>query len=267
MKKLFLTVCMVLVCSIGETAVCTSPCTLQQGTDGYAGTSDAFLRWTNLSTTNTGSEDYVYFNVRDGGTWLAHTLIKFDLSDIPATATITNATLSLYVYTNDGGSGTISSYRVYRAWTEAGADGDTYDGSNSWGTQGCMNTTSDRSGTTSGDFEKAAWEGVGYKDWVITQLVQDWVDGTYANNGVYLYVSDSADIQDAARSSDHATVAERPKLVITYTNVTNTVLQAGTWQGATIYGGAADAASFALLDNGTDHIVLDDGTSKITLAL
>ena len=111
-------------------------------------------------------------------------LIKFDLSSILAGATVNAATLRLYV-TRDKDGQTVNIHRVTHNWVEgtgnngSGADWNTYDGSNGWASGG-----GDFDATIEGSFNPDT-KNV-YKEINLTDLVQAWVDGTYANEGLLL---------------------------------------------------------------------------------
>lgn len=108
-------------------------------------------------------------------------LIKFDLSSIPTGAAVLSATLSLNFSTVDV-AGTINAYRVYRAWTEAGATWNKYDGTNNWGTAGCDNTTSDRSAVSMG----SVITGLGWKS--ISLDLTEFASLRASNNGLLLLI-------------------------------------------------------------------------------
>ena len=75
-------------------------------------------------------------------------LIRWDLSSIPSNATISSASVSMYVSTSS--SATYNIYAMRRSWVEGtlttgaasttSANWNTYDGSSSWGTIGAANT-------------------------------------------------------------------------------------------------------------------------------
>jgi len=96
-------------------------------------------------------------------------VIHFDLSSIPEYSTINSATLYVYNYNEYGGSLEGEIYRVDEDWDEATLvnsiahdDTDPYDSSPLGGSY--------------------AW-----KDFDITELVQEWVNGDYENYGVVFY--------------------------------------------------------------------------------
>jgi len=135
-------------------------------------------------------------------------LIKFDLSSIPANATVTSATL--YLYSQDNKTGQLTSlYRVTSNWNENTATWST------WGLPG-------------GDFDS----GSSYFTFIpdqnncmltmdITNLVQAWVNGTYSNYGLMLYSTGPNHIIKYSSKED-GTASKQPKLNIVYSFPTQT---------------------------------------------
>ena len=133
------------------------------------------------------------------------TLIKFDMSSIPAGATITSADLKLYYYAYVGTVGDpldISVYRTTVDWDE---------GHLSWSKAENYNSFSYDTVTI------IVGSGAGYKTWDITALVQNWVDGTYSNYGVLLRAptQSGSSIYRTFRSKEYG--SNVPKLEVTYT--------------------------------------------------
>lgn len=188
--------------------------TLQLGTDSGM---DTYIA-SGLSTTNFGSEDN---NVLKSWlfTWFyRNQLIKFDLpSTIPITAHIVSAQLQLFQKTGSG-SGAITVHKLTQSWVEGtktgsgtadGATWKTYDGTNAWTTNG-------------GDYNAVpiATSSISNSSnvnvsWEIAPLVEGWLTGKVVNNGVLLKTVDT--ISPIFASKEDATVANRPKLLITYT--------------------------------------------------
>ena len=123
---------------------------------------------------------------------------------------------------------------MIRAWTEgtgddtASGDGATwnkYDGVNNWGTAGASNTTSDVEAASIGSANEPAGtnSGSGYATptWVDISLtaskVQEWTSGAMTNNGMKAQMATELNDMWQYVSSDHATAANRPKLVTVYT--------------------------------------------------
>lgn len=196
-------------------------------TDGYGSTPnteyDTSLDGTYWATTNFGTDALLYvgyFTTEFRG----HGLLKFDVSSIAASSTCDSATLYLYTaeaQDNQDYTRNQVVYRMARAWTEAGATWNTYDGSNNWGTAGASNTSTDREASTIASTSVTANRAIGVETQfsLSASAVQDWWDGDYTNNGIQ--VRDSADDTDNCfstyGSSDNGTTGYRPKLVVEYT--------------------------------------------------
>ena len=116
-------------------------------------------------------------------------LIEFtDLSAIPSGATINSAKLGLYRYDSDpsGNPLTLDAYQITTPWAETVT----------YSTQPLYNSISESSVTLSGT-------DPGWYEWDITNLVQQWIDGTAANYGVAIFNHGSGYFQWFA-SSDNA---------------------------------------------------------------
>ncbi len=158
-------------------------------------------------------------------------VLKFDLSSIPSTATVTAASLELYEYAAyDTGAGSCSVYRLLRNWVEAGVNWQSYDwttGKN-WTTAGAASDGNDRDADVSATLTLDGTSANGYVAWsgaTLTDDVQKMVNGTYAANYGWIIVS-AVPAQGVAATrgnrfydSENATESLRPKLVVTYTEV------------------------------------------------
>ena len=143
-------------------------------------------------------------------------LLAFDLGRVPAGSMVTNARLELY-NTNTQNQGNIHIHRLTAPWVEGscqgsgctadGATWDSTDGVTSWSTLGgdYINTPI----STSSLLATNTWYS-----WNITELAQDWADGTNPNYGILLASDPGADGEFA--SSDHANVNWHPRLIIDY---------------------------------------------------
>jgi chitodextrinase len=192
-------------------AAATQTVVLQQGLNGYQGTDDTYIN-NNSKTVNYGSLTNIYFSRSD-----QKSLLRFDLSSIPANATINSATLGVYIYgyNNNGGGNTIRAHRALQNWSESAATWNIYAAGQNWQAAG-MGSGTDYTASV------AATATVGYTpanvwgNFTLTSLVQSWVNGSAANQGVMLLAGNGP--RPYIYSSEYAgNAALRPKLTITYT--------------------------------------------------
>ena len=161
-------------------------------------------------------------------------LIQFDVSSIPATAIIDEAIFTLYQsWEYSTSDETIGIYRAMTEWFEGLEDGaEPNDPGSTW---------EDRDGDAPLQWGGDTWGGLSGTDYAVTesddlfidgdnfptyrawtglaQLVQDWIDGTYTNRGMWLISDDesSSETGKAFDSSDGATANQRPEFEIDYT--------------------------------------------------
>ncbi len=141
-----------------------------------------------------------------------HPLIRFNLSSIPAGATVLSATFDMYyISTKTSSTETLRVHRALRNWTETGATWRTYDGVNSWTTPG-----GDYDPTVASSAILTGAVNV-WISWNMTALVQGWVSGTYPNQGMILESPPAPGNNERQfASSDAASPALRPRLTIVY---------------------------------------------------
>ena len=146
-------------------------------------------------------------------------LVQFELAAVPAGARVLSAQLQLYhtITVAPGVDAGVSVHRVIRDWVEGtqggsgtadGATWLTWDSTNAWTTAG-------------GDYDPAPaanspiTDATGdWESWDISTLVQGWLDGSFANNGLLLKGTGTVAVSFA--SKEDADPALRPKLTITY---------------------------------------------------
>ena len=134
-------------------------------------------------------------------------LIKFDLSGLPAGATITSATLRLNLAASSGtGSFNIGLYKIIKSWVESTATWSNFSsGGNYDSTQQAV--------------ASVALGSTGFKEWTVpVAVVNGWIATPSSNYGLALVYESSTkgpDYQFA--SKENTTVANRPQLVINYT--------------------------------------------------
>lgn len=148
-------------------------------------------------------------------------LIRFDISDIPAIATCTSATMSLYSYLTSAMTGdTWTAYSVLSAnssWDES-ATWDTIDGSTSWaGSSGCSTSGTDYNGTAIGSCVMNETWLTNNQFTLTPSVVKTWFGISNTNYGMVLF-TDAPSNTGFVYSSDETTYTSyRPKLVVDYT--------------------------------------------------
>ncbi|NLS77449.1 MAG: DNRLRE domain-containing protein [Chloroflexi bacterium] len=188
--------------------------TLQQGLNGYAGAKDTYLHsW--YPDNNYGNDSKL--TVRSGNAVVP--LLRFDLgTQVPANARILKATLNVAVLDNgnQGNLMRVSAHRLLKSWVDIQATWKKATTALSWTTPGAAGASSDYA-ASSYDLERIYTTTKAWCTMEVTNLVQEWVNGTAANNGFLLRtVGDVAVSYDLA-SSQYGTQFYRPKLVIYYT--------------------------------------------------
>jgi hypothetical protein len=200
---------------------------------------DAYLSSAN-TTNNYGVQTYLRATLSTSSP--RGSLLKWDLSSIPANATVSDASLTLNVST--AASQTYYLYNMRQAWvegtgagsvTEDGATWQTYDGTNAWGTNGAANVSTDRYDTNLWDADASSFSSIGSKTVSLNTegiaAVQGWITNESSNNGVTIqnYASSSTSYDLQISSNNHATQTNRPRLNITYCLSTDpTIMTTGT---------------------------------------
>jgi hypothetical protein len=152
----------------------------RNGVRGYQGCEDTFI-----------SAFFPDDNFSDGELQLGekgriHTLIRFDLSDIPQGSFVHEAAVSLYVHNYGQREGPIdaASYPVLRLWKELEATWYQATDIEDWTQPGCHGIGWDRSDTLLDQqtiYERDLWYS-----WDVTQAAQTWVQDPASNKGVVL---------------------------------------------------------------------------------
>ena len=202
-------------------------------------------------------------------------LVQFNVSSIPGSATITSATLTLCATSVASSTRTYDAYRVTSTWVETSV---------TWNTQPTVAASATDSTTTPGS--------PGCMTWTVTADVQTWVDGSATNYG--LRVNDSAEnsgpslVSIFRTSEDTAVPADIPTLDVTYTAGSLTIRQEssdltlnGSNQVTSVtVGGSKDAHSGtknitvtlkdgagATLDSGTATLPTASGTYNVSVTM
>lgn len=148
-------------------------------------------------------------------------LLKFDLTKgtnpTDAGSTVVSATLTLTPVTDNSLNGrTLRLYRCKRNWSETQATWNEYSTGNNWQIAGAGGAN-DRENDIIGSVYVDAHEAVNTPIDITLDVtkVQEWVSGTFSNNGMILKVDTEAFDQFDWGASE-GTAAYRPKLVINY---------------------------------------------------
>jgi lysophospholipase L1-like esterase/chitodextrinase len=215
---------------------------LREGGNGYAGTEDNSLIDTR-NTDNWGSADTIGVGQHGSGpagalvTDVARSLIRFDVSHIPAGIDITSARLQCFNHIRESSEPVeVAAYRVTKHWVEgtrtapspqngASCWDDAQLGILPWSAPG-VSSASDQAQNNDPDFDRYATpedtailtdEDVWY-EWDLTRAVEEWISGNWNNDGVLLEVLvEGPNTRRTFYSSESTTnQALRPTLVVTY---------------------------------------------------
>ena len=204
------------------------PITFQQGVSpaGYAGCQDTYIvSWY-------GYRDYNYCSssntqVRSGDQ--EATLIRFDVSSIPAAATILSAELRLYVEWTSGAGLTLplGVYQVNRPWNVCEATWYNARSEVYWQSPGANHVSNDRSGSAVSSVTMAAAST--WYTWDVASLVQSWVAAPQANQGMILksFFADYS-VGFGFASANHGGTQFRPRLEVVYALLPDTPTPTGT---------------------------------------
>ena len=191
MKKLFLLISGLIVICANAHAL---QITLQPGSEGI-----------DTSFVNVGNYSYpdmegLYVAYPEDNTYLYKTLMKFDLSSVTLTSV---DSAILYLHTGhsvlDGEYKTVYLYRVIEDWQEATAN---------WSNQ--PDITSEGVVTT---YQPPS--GITIEEWDITDMVNGWLSGAFPNYGFMITTDYYYYNEHGITSSDSPIVENRPKLVLT----------------------------------------------------
>ena len=173
---------------------------LQNGLNSYTGNDDTYLR-SKIATTNYGTSTTLYHDLNDNTGGNEYSLLKWNLSSIPAAATV--QTVNLGINVSNKSAGTYNVYQYNKAWVESTA---------TWSNQTPDSYLGPLVGTilaTSTGAKTISLNAAG------VAMVQGWVNGTVANNGLLIKSAGTTDGLNI-RSSEYSTVASRPMLTIQY---------------------------------------------------
>jgi ribosomal protein L35AE/L33A len=194
-------------------AASTVTVSLQSGVSGYNGARDTKLL-SGMPTTNYGIADELELD----GSPDASTLLYWDLASIPSGSIIQSVGITVEV--TNSSSDSYELYELLRPWVEGEATWSQYASGQSWQVAGA-DGSGDRGSTVLGAMTAASTglltislNGSG------VAMVQ-WVNNPSSNHGVIIldYVNASNGLDFSSREA--ATIANRPKLTVTYVTDTN----------------------------------------------
>lgn len=184
------------------------------GTASYDAHIDDGTPTTNYNTSTTDLVGHA-----TGDSRKRRTLIKFDLSSIPADATINGGTLALTFQADfAGAAGTICAYRQLKNWVPAQTTWNIIATGTNWTTAGGFDAA-DCEQTESGSATFTATETMNtVKNIPISAgKLQDWVSGSVSNYGFLLKNSSESNNLYQYHSLEATTASYRPTLTIDYT--------------------------------------------------
>lgn len=177
--------------------------TFQQGVNSYTGTVDTMLDPVATTANNGAATSFILDDDTD-----PQILLRFDnifgagASQIPLGATITSATLSVYVYDGDAAE-SVQLYRMLTSWTQA----------SNWTTMSGGVSRDNVEARSAEDSHIGDTALTGFQSLDVTATLSAWSAGA-TNNGWLLRGDDAA---WGIYSADYATAANRPKLTVVYT--------------------------------------------------
>lgn len=141
-------------------------------------------------------------------------LVKFDISSIPSTATVEEATLTLFAwYRSPAYRVTANAYRIERHWNEDEATWNHATAADFWSLPGCGDPIYDYDPTP------VAATSLNYTNqhysWDVKDAVQQWIADPLGNEGL-LIISEGYSAQYQFRTSDVYAENVRPSLMVTY---------------------------------------------------
>ena len=153
------------------------------------------------------------------------TVIEFDVSSISSSANVINAQMQLYYYAAVRPTGStdpwidrwIQAHQLLVDWDEAQATKVKRLTSTNWNADWGAIDGTDADSTMESTVLFQEGETGTWKSWNLTNVTQDWVDGSATNYGVILWATneDTDGYEMRFRSSEYS--SDQPKLEVTYT--------------------------------------------------
>ena len=177
------------------------------------------------STTSEGCANYgsdQTVTVGRGPDFDSRTLLGFDTSAIPAEATISSATMSLFHdAVSSSSAGSISAHAVEADWVEGAAEGACGSEGVTWesrdGTSPWQSTGGDHVDAPASTMASAAGQAAGWDTFDVKSILQQWSSGTRGRHGIMLKATDASALM-TYHADDAADPTRRPKLSVTFTD-------------------------------------------------
>lgn len=184
----------------------------ENSTDDVMGvTADTYIE--EATPTNTNGDDGD-IEIDGGAGAVKNALLRFDLSALPGSATVVDATLRLHTPSTTGSSPELFSiFVVLEPWSEADASWLNRTATDAWAAAGCGAPAS--CGTQVIGVYAPAKEDTFYDVPLDVPAVQAWVDGSMPNHGMAFKIN-AGDDGGRFDSKEDGTNGERPRLVIDY---------------------------------------------------
>jgi len=184
--------------------------TLQQGGDDYLGTQDTFINaW---APDENHASDW-HLSVRTGGAQLS--LLRFDVSQVPAEADVAMATLKVYAVRRSNDNPTeLRTWLVNRNWEAGAATWTQATATEEWEQPGCNGVPADRSGAASDPAQLLAPNVWCTLD--VTEMVRQWVASPETNRGLLLGSTGDVGVRYDLAGSEYPKASLRPILFVVY---------------------------------------------------
>ncbi len=193
---------------------------LQHGVDGYSGSADTTLNSWYLDD-SFGARPTLklsYAHPPDASTQMAP-LLRFDVSQLPSTAHIADARLSLYLVSSSDSERDLRGqvHGLLRAWDENSATWNQPTDGESWAEPGAQAEGQDHS-----EWASAAQRVSEVESWYefdVTEMVSAWAGDPSSNYGLIIMAlagDSEANVTMDFASREGTTLALRPQLAITY---------------------------------------------------
>jgi hypothetical protein len=155
-----------------------------------------------------GSEPFC--TIRGGSASTRHCLLRWDLSSIPASATIGQSTLTLKISDTDGSASTFGAFQMVRSWSESGATWNKADATTLWEVPGAWGASDSATAVVATPPPTTAGSSVSMT--VSRAMLQQWVSDPSTNQGI-VFGGGSGD--GVSFSTKEATSSiDRPRLVV-----------------------------------------------------